>query len=44
MSSMESVFHMAAPMPPKLKQAWCDWLGPKAIMELYGPTEAYTSS
>jgi bile acid-coenzyme A ligase len=43
-SSLEGVFHMAAPMPPKLKDAWCNWLGPKVIYELYGPTEAMLST
>ena len=32
-------FHMASPMPPWLKQAWIDWLGPERIWELYGGTE-----
>ena len=27
LSSLETVFHMAAPMPPWLKQEWIDWLG-----------------
>jgi len=40
LSSLEGVFHMAAPCPPWLKEAWCNWLGPKKIWELYGPTEA----
>jgi acetyl-CoA C-acetyltransferase len=39
-SSLEAVFHMAAPCPPWLKEAWCKWLGPKAIWELYGASEA----
>ena len=38
-SSIEVAFHMAAPCPPWLKQAWIDWLGPDVIMELYGGTE-----
>ena len=38
-SSLRIVFHMAAPMPHWLKQAWIDWLGPERIWELYGGTE-----
>jgi bile acid-coenzyme A ligase len=38
-SSLRVVFHMASPMPPWLKQAWIDWLGPERIWELYGGTE-----
>jgi bile acid-coenzyme A ligase len=39
-SSLRVVFHMAAPCPPWLKQAWIDWLGAERILELYGGTEA----
>jgi bile acid-coenzyme A ligase len=39
-SSLEGVFHMAAPCPPWLKEAWCKWLGPQKIYELYGASEA----
>jgi bile acid-coenzyme A ligase len=39
LSSLRIVFHMAAPMPPWLKQEWIDWLGPEKIYELYGGTE-----
>lgn len=39
LSSLEYVWHMAAPMPAWLKQAWIDWLGPQRIWELYGGTE-----
>jgi bile acid-coenzyme A ligase len=38
-SSLEVAFHMAAPCPAWLKQAWIDWLGPEQILELYGGTE-----
>jgi bile acid-coenzyme A ligase len=38
-SSLEVAFHMAAPCPPWLKQAWIDWLGPEKVLELYGGTE-----
>jgi bile acid-coenzyme A ligase len=39
-SSLGVVFHMAAPCPSWLKQAWIDWLGADRILELYGGTEA----
>jgi bile acid-coenzyme A ligase len=39
LSSLQIVFHMAAPMPPWLKEKWIAWLGPERIYELYGGTE-----
>ena len=39
-SSLRGAFHMAAPCPPWLKEAWCHWLGPHKVYELYGATEA----
>ena len=39
LSSLERVWHMAAPMPPWLKEAWIDWIGPEKIWEYYGGTE-----
>jgi bile acid-coenzyme A ligase len=39
LSSLNIVFHMAAPMPPWLKEKWIEWLGPERIWELYGGTE-----
>ena len=39
-SSLRVVFHMAAPCPPWLKEAWIDWLGGECVLELYGGTEA----
>jgi len=38
-SSLRTVWHLAAPCPPWLKEAWIEWLGPQVIMELYGGTE-----
>lgn len=38
-SSLKTVWHWAAPMPPALKQEWIDWIGPEKIWELYGGTE-----
>jgi bile acid-coenzyme A ligase len=40
LSSLKTVWHLAAPCPPWLKQAWIEWLGPEVIWELYGGTEA----
>lgn len=39
LSSLRSVWHWAAPMPPKLKREWIEWLGASTIWELYGGTE-----
>lgn len=43
-SSLETVWHWAAPMPPELKQEWIDWLGPEKIWELYGGTEGIVTT
>src|SRR3546814_2636412 len=29
LSSLEAVWHTAAPMPAWLKEAWIDWIGPE---------------
>jgi len=39
-SSLQVVWHMAAPCPPWLKEEWIDWLGGEKIFELYAGTEA----
>jgi bile acid-coenzyme A ligase len=39
LSSLETVWHMAAPCPPWLKRRWLDLVGPEVLMELYGTTE-----
>jgi bile acid-coenzyme A ligase len=44
LSSLKIVFHMAAPMPPWLKEKWIEWLGPERIFELYGGTERQGST
>jgi bile acid-coenzyme A ligase len=44
LSSLEVVFHTAAPCPQWLKQAWIDWLGPDAVFELYGGSEAQATT
>jgi len=40
LSSLEVVWHLAAPCPAWLKEAWINWLGPEKILELYAGTEA----
>lgn len=40
LSSLETVWHLAAPCPPWLKEAWIDWVGGEVLMELYAGTEA----
>ena len=39
-SSLKTLWHLAAPCPPWLKEAFIHWLGPETIMELYAGTEA----
>ncbi|AQT78203.1 AMP-dependent synthetase [Mycolicibacterium litorale] len=39
LSSLRRLWHLAAPCPPNIKQAWIDLLGPDAVWELYGGTE-----
>jgi bile acid-coenzyme A ligase len=39
LSSIRRFWHLAAPCPPTIKQAWIDLLGPARIWELYGGTE-----
>ena len=43
-SSLENLWHLAAPCPAWLKEAYIEWLGAEAIMELYGGTEATGST
>ncbi|OBJ51442.1 AMP-binding protein [Mycobacterium sp. 1423905.2] len=38
-SSVRRLWHVGAPCPPAVKQAWIDLLGPEVIWELYGGTE-----
>ena len=40
LSSLETVWHLAAPCPPWLKEVWIDWVGGEVLMELYAGTEA----
>jgi bile acid-coenzyme A ligase len=39
-SSMRTLWHLAAPCPAWLKQAFIDWFGADVIWELYGGTES----
>jgi bile acid-coenzyme A ligase len=39
LSSIRRFWHLGAPCPPAVKQAWIDMLGPEVIWELYGGTE-----
>lgn len=39
LSSIRRLWHVGAPCPPAVKQAWIDLLGPEKIWELYGGTE-----
>ncbi|MGO9225622.1 AMP-binding protein [Mycobacterium sp.] len=38
-SSIRRFWHMGAPCPPAVKQAWIDLVGAEAVWELYGGTE-----
>lgn len=38
-SSLKTVWHLAAPCPPWLKEEWIAWLGADTVWELYGGTE-----
>jgi acyl-coenzyme A synthetase/AMP-(fatty) acid ligase len=40
LSSLRVLFHVGAPCPPWLKQAWIEWLGADRVIEAYGGTEA----
>ncbi|WP_293682556.1 AMP-binding protein [uncultured Phenylobacterium sp.] len=39
-SSVKTLWHMAAPCPPWLKEAFIHWIAPGEVMELYAGTEA----
>jgi len=44
LSSLNVVFHLAAPCPDWLKREWITWLGPEKIWELYAGTEAQSAT
>lgn len=39
LASIRRFWHMGAPCPPTVKQAWIDLLAPEKVWELYGGTE-----
>jgi bile acid-coenzyme A ligase len=43
-SSLRMMWHLAAPCPAWLKDAWIEWLGPEVVMELYGGTEGQSAT
>jgi len=44
LSSLKTLWHLAAPCPPWLKEEWIGWLGPDVIWELYGGTEGVAAT
>jgi bile acid-coenzyme A ligase len=44
MSSLKTLWHTAAPIPPWLKEFWIDWIGPERIWEMYGGTEGFATT
>lgn len=40
LSSLQTLWHLAAPCPAWLKEAFIHWVGPEVVMELYAGTEA----
>jgi bile acid-coenzyme A ligase len=44
MHTVRTAYHLAAPCPPHVKQAWIDWLGPEVIAELYAGTEGQAAT
>ncbi|HEY9236800.1 MULTISPECIES: AMP-binding protein [Phenylobacterium] len=44
LSSLQTLWHLAAPCPPWLKEAFIHWLGGEVIQELYAGTEAQAST
>ncbi len=40
LSSLQTLWHLAAPCPAWLKEAFIEWVGPETVMELYAGTEA----
>jgi bile acid-coenzyme A ligase len=39
LSSIRRLWHVGAPCPPAIKQAWIELLGPEVVWEMYGGTE-----
>lgn len=40
LSSLQALWHLAAPCPAWLKEAFIHWVGPETVLELYAGTEA----
>ena len=43
-SSLKTIWHLAAPCPAWLKEAWIEWLGAEVVWELYGGTEGMAAT
>ena len=43
-ASLQTLWHLAAPCPPWLKEAFIHWLGGEVVMELYAGTEAQSAT
>lgn len=43
-SSLEVLWHLAAPCPAWLKEAFIEWLGAETILEMYAGTESQSST
>lgn len=44
LSSIEALWHTAAPITPELKEFWIDWIGPEKVWEMYGGTEGFATT
>lgn len=44
LSSLQTVWHTAAPIAPWLKSMWIDWIGGEKIWEMYGGTEGFAAT
>jgi bile acid-coenzyme A ligase len=44
LSSLQRLWHMAAPCPEWLKEAWMETVGPHKVWELYGGTEGQSAT
>jgi bile acid-coenzyme A ligase len=44
LSSLKTLWHLAAPCPLWLKEEWIAWLGPGVVWELYGGTEGVAAT
>lgn len=44
LSSIQRLWHTAAPCPPWLKERWIEWIGPEAIWEVFGGSEGVATT